>query len=124
MSMFIGKISNKSGLRSEFYDLPFGSLVGANSQATAVMLCTLKHDRAYVFISNDMDAEVSFFLVHPELDPAVTSNRLLWLRLGPDRVINFAVGSAPNFSIDAGTKVYIAAEGSVPTAGSLKLYGQ
>jgi hypothetical protein len=74
------------------------------------------------FIDNTMNVDLALLLVHPEADSSVTANRLFWIEVPSDRVINYDVGSAPGINFDPGTKIFVYRVGGAAAAqGKLRI---
>jgi hypothetical protein len=118
-SIFTGK----SALRHNYKYLLAADLATALNPASAAMLAVVAPTGArMMFLDNRLDKEVTVLLVHPEADSTVTANRLLWIEVAPDQVINYDLVASPGLEIDPGAKVFVySTSGIAPTAGKIKL---
>jgi hypothetical protein len=99
--------SGKTGLRHQFYKKTSAQLSSANSIANAALLATFKTEGRLVYMDNTLDADVAVLLVHPDADSTVDSNRLFWIEVPTNRVMNYDVATSPGLLIDPGTKMFI-----------------
>lgn len=101
MSIFTGQ----KGLRHQFSDLTFTALAGATNAANAKMLLKFRHAGKMAFIDNTLDVPVALLLTHPNADSTDANFRLLWLKVGENRVINYPW--LPNLEFDPGTSLWV-----------------
>ncbi len=115
MSIFMGK----SALRHSFKELSSAELIGATNKATAKLWFCLNTAGRMNFMMNDTDAKLVVYLVHPDADSTIEANRLLWIKIPPDRVINYDIVSAPGLEFPPGMKMFVSYEGAAPTKGTI-----
>jgi hypothetical protein len=116
MSQFF---SGKTGLRHQYEDLTAADLALATSAATAVLLIEMNQATRIGFIDNTLDQDVILYATHPEADGTVATNRLFWLEVPSNRVLNYE-SSFPHQTIDPGTKIYVSVP-SAPFSGKLRI---
>jgi hypothetical protein len=117
-SIFIGK----SGIRHQFLKLTAAQLATANSAATAAYLGRMSQSVSLNFIDNTLNTDVAVLLVHPEGDSTSAADRLFWIEVPTNRVINYSVDLSPNLKFDPGTKVFIYyLGGAAPTSGDFRM---
>lgn len=114
--------SGITGLRTRQKELTYSDLSGANSKANSILVYELDVAGRYMFIDNDTDAKIQFWLVHPDApDKTATQYRLYWFALNANRVINQDQIPALGMEIDAGARIYVSYAGSAPSSGSLQI---
>ena len=117
-SIFTGKL----GLRHQFAKLTAADLAAANSQATAKLLGRMRMESRLNFMDNTLDTDIAIYLVHPQADPSVVANRLFWIEIPSNRVVNYDVGIAPGLMFDPGTRIYVTyIGGAAPTTGAFRV---
>lgn len=115
-SIFVGK----TALRHHYKALTAAQMAGATTQATAVLFAVVGQGARMTFLDNRLDKEVTVLLVHPESDSTVAANRLLWIEVAPDQVINYETAASPALEIDPGTKIFVYCA-VAPLAGKVKI---
>lgn len=113
--------SGVTGLRTRQRELTFTDLAGANSKTNAVLVYELDVAGRYVFIDNDTDAKIQFYLVHPDAPKTDPNYRLFWFSLPPERVINQDQIPSLGMEIDPGSRIYVAYSGPAPSSGTLQV---
>lgn len=98
--------SGRTGLRHQFFKVTSAEFSGATNAATAVLVARFNKEGRLNFIDNTLDKDVALLLVHPDADASVSTNRLFWIEVPSNRVINYEVGNIPGLIFDPGTMVY------------------
>jgi hypothetical protein len=117
MSLFVGK----TGLRTQFYKKLYSDIAPATSQATAIYLGKFDNLISMFDVDNSLDAAIQLYLVPPDADSTVATNRLPWIEIDKNRVINLNTGMAAIIQFDPGTQVWVSGV-TVPTLGALRIF--
>lgn len=115
-SIFTGK----TGLRHQYEDLTYSEVNGATDASSAVLLIQFEQAARMAFIDNTVNVDLALYLVHPDADSTVAANRLFWIEIPSNRVLNYA-DMAPGLVFDPGTRVYVAKAGGAGAATSGKV---
>ena len=99
--------SGKTGLRHQFFKRTAAELALATNAANAVLVARFNDGVKLNFIDNTLDKDIVLLLVHPDADSAVATNRLFWIEVPSNRVINYDVAKAPNLEFPPGTKMFV-----------------
>lgn len=112
--------STKTGLRSAYVDMAFGLLTGTNA-TTAVLFETASKPYRLAYFDNTTDKDLVVLVCHPDVDSTVVANRIKWIEIPSNRVINFGEMQMPNLEIDPGTLIFVySSSGVAPTIGKLR----
>lgn len=115
-SLFIGK----SGLRHQFAELTATAINATTGASDALLLATYRQASQLCFLFNGTAMDIAFYLVHPDADPAVTANRLLWYKHPANFNLNYEQGmNALRF--DPGSKLYVAKADGTGTTGFVRI---
>lgn len=109
----------KTRLTSQYIQKTFTQLAPATDLASAISVLRFDAVAKLQFFDNSTNADLRLHLVHPEADPSVNTNRLLWLELPANRVLDISVGLS-SLSIPPGTLLYIYCN-TIPTSGKLRV---
>jgi hypothetical protein len=110
--------SGVTGLRSRYAEAATADLAGKTSKTTALYIAEMDMGARFLYIDNGLDAVLDFWLVHPgAVDPADPANRLFFLEIGKNRVMNFDFLPSLGMFFDPGSRLYVAVNGSAPTNG-------
>lgn len=112
--------SGKKALRHQFSELTFTNLATAINASTAKLIHKFRHAGHIAYIDNTLDADIAVLLVHPDADSTDPAYRLLWIKMGSDRVMNYGASFTPAMEFDPGTSIFIYTM-TVPTSGSIYL---
>lgn len=115
-SIFTGQ----SALRHQFSKQTFTNLVPAVDAANAVLLHKFNQAGRLTFIDNTLDATAVLLLVHPDADSTVAANRLYWIEVPSNRVINYGSFILPVLEFDPGSKIFVYTL-TVPTQGFIAI---
>jgi len=111
--------STKTGLRSVYVSKAFGSLIGTNA-TTAVLFETAAKPYRLAYFDNTTNKDLTILVCHPDIDSTVVANRILWVEIPSNRVINFGEMQMPNLELDPGTQIFVfSTDGVAPTSGKL-----
>ena len=112
---------NKTGLRHQFSVVDYTDIAATTNASDAILVANLRQGIKMNFIDNSTDAPVNLYLVHPDADPTIPANRLYWLTIPGDRVINYSTLGSANLEFDPGTRIYASIYSGAPTSGILAL---
>lgn len=99
--------SGRKGLRHQFFKRTSAELAGVTNASNAKLLCRFNDAVRLNFIDNTLDKDIVLLLVHPDADSADAANRLFWIEVPSNRVINYDVGKSPNLEFPPGTKMFV-----------------
>lgn len=119
MSFFIGQ----TGLRHLYNQLTAAQINAAVDQSSAVLLTNLGRGARFAYFDNTVNVDLSIYLVHPDADSSVAANRLFFIELPTNRVINYDFLQQIQVSFDPGTEIWIskAPGAGVASSGKLRL---
>lgn len=111
------------GLRQHYCSKTFTEVEAttAGDKSTAILLCTMRQADRWIYLCNDTNTEVAFWLVHPDAPQNTGDYRLFWLELGSQGVLNLAASNAPSFELPAKTRIYVAKAAGAGAASSGKV---
>lgn len=119
MSFFIGQ----TGLRHKWASLTAAEVNGATNQASSVLLQQLERGARFAYFDNTINVDLAIYLCHPDADSSVATNRLFWIELPTNRVINYDFLQQIQVSFDPGTSIWVskAAGAGAASTGKLRL---
>lgn len=107
-------------LNSQYKELTFTQLIPAINQPTAIIALRFDAVAKLQFFDSTVDADLNLYLMHPDADPAVVTNKLFWIQIPANRVLDIST-QLSMLSIPAGTMLYVSAA-SIPTSGKLRVF--
>ena len=133
-SVFVGE----RGLRQQYFDVGFAAIAATTAVSggnpkntsdtlrntevnTAALLCKCNHAYRWVYLCNDTDQAVQFYLVNPLAPQNTNEYRLFWFELGAGAALNFGSSDAPSWEVDSGSRIYVLKESASPTTGKVRL---
>jgi hypothetical protein len=112
-------------LRTNYKEITSASLVtaAATNQASALMVLNFDKGARYFFMDNRTDAEITLYMVSPDVDfmTATIADRQLWLRISPAQVLNFDFLPNVQMFFPAQAIMYASYESGAPSTGKIKI---
>lgn len=113
--------STKRGLRSVYKDLTATDINATTGASDALLIDTIGVLPRIFYMFNSTPMDLALWVVHKDMDPGVTDNRLLWMEFPASYNLNYDLASGI-LSIDPGTYLYVSkAPGASGTTGKFRL---
>lgn len=114
--------SGKTGLRHQYEDLTYTEINPATTATNAIMALSFAHASRMLFLDNSINVDLWIYLVHPESDSNMVANRLFWIEIPSNRVVNYDINQS-GISFEPGARMYISkADGAgAATSGKIRI---
>lgn len=98
----------KRALQHQYAELTSTQIVDAEASdlESSVQLTMLNAASRLVYLDNSLNVDVRLALVHPDLPPDA-ANKLFWIEIGANRVLNYQTGDIPTLIFEPDTRIFL-----------------